>query len=63
VRATLAFHNELEEESNALLAEATGRSIQEIRDASRIDNWLKAPAARDFGLVDHILSHAKSATK
>jgi ATP-dependent Clp protease protease subunit len=63
VRATLAFHNELEEESNALLAKATGRSIQEIRDASRVDNWLKATAARDFGLVDHILSHAKPATQ
>lgn len=63
VRATLAFQSELESESDALLAKATGRSLKEIREASRIDNWMKAVTAREFGLVDHILTHAKPASK
>jgi ATP-dependent Clp protease protease subunit len=63
VRATLAFQSELESESDALLAKATGRSLKEIREASRVDNWMKASRARDFGLVDHVLSGAKPAAR
>lgn len=55
VRATLAFHSEMETECEAMLAEATGHSIEEIRAASRVDNWLRSTAAIDFGLVDHVL--------
>jgi len=58
VRATLAFHSALEGETDELLAAASGRTSEEIRLASRVDNWLKAPAAVEFGLVDHILSAA-----
>jgi ATP-dependent Clp protease protease subunit len=58
VRATLAFQSALESEIEILLAEATGRNVEEIRCSSRVDNWLKAPAAVEFGLVDHILSAA-----
>lgn len=63
VRATLAFQSELESESDALLAKATGRPLKEIREASRIDNWMKASTARQFGLVDHILNQAKPTSK
>ena len=58
VRATLAFHSALEGETDELLAKATGRSSEEIRLASRVDNWMDAVTARDFGLVDHILTAA-----
>jgi len=58
VRATLAFHSALEGETDELLAKATGRTSEEIRLASRVDNWLDAKSARDFGLVDHILNSA-----
>ena len=58
VRATLAFHSALEEETDELLAKATGRTSEEIRLASRVDNWMDAVSARDFGLVDHILTSA-----
>jgi len=58
VRATLAFQSALESEIEILLAEATGKNVDEIRGASRVDNWLKAPAAVEFGLVDHILTAA-----
>ena len=56
VRATLAFQSALEEETEELLAKATGRTSEEIRLASRVDNWMNAKSARDFGLVDHILT-------
>ena len=40
---------------NRILAENTGRSIEEIdRDTER-DNYMDAKAAKDFGLVDEIL--------
>ena len=55
MRATLAFHSELETECEAMLAEATGRGIEEIRAASRVDNWLRSTAAIEFGLVDYVL--------
>ena len=58
LRATLAFQSELENDCDVLLARATGRDIGEIRDASRVDNWMRAEAARDFGLVDHLLEAA-----
>ena len=58
VRATLAFQSALEAETDGLLAAATGRTSEEIRVASRVDNWMNAPAARDFGLVDHLLTAA-----
>ena len=58
VRATLAFHSALEVETDELLAKATGRTSEEIRLASRVDNWMDAVSARDFGLVDHILTSA-----
>jgi ATP-dependent Clp protease protease subunit len=58
VRATLAFHSELEAECEAMLAEATGRNVEEIRAASRVDNWLSSTAAIEFGLVDHQLDAA-----
>lgn len=56
VRATLAFQSAIEAESDDLLSLATGRSTEEIRSSSRVDNWLNAPAAVEFGLVDYILS-------
>lgn len=55
VRATLAFQSELESDCDELLARVTGRDIHSIREASRVDNWMRAEAAREFGLVDHIL--------
>ncbi len=58
VRATLAFQSELEAEIETLLARVCGRSREEIRNASRVDNWMKAQDAIRFGLVDHILASA-----
>lgn len=56
LRATLAFRSKLEAESDRILAYSCGRSEQDIQEASRVDNWMDAEAAKSFGLIDHILS-------
>jgi ATP-dependent Clp protease protease subunit len=56
LRATLAFQSKLDAETDRILARRCGRSEQDIQDASRVDNWMDAEAARSFGLVDHILA-------
>jgi ATP-dependent Clp protease protease subunit len=55
VRATLAYQNELENDCDEILSTVTGRDIAVIREASRVDNWMRAEAAKNFGLVDHVL--------
>lgn len=39
---------------NTILAENTGRNIEEIAAATERDNWLTSEEAKDFGLVDMI---------
>lgn len=40
---------------NDILAEKTGRTIEEIeRDTDR-DNWLDAAAAKEYGLIDKVI--------
>ena len=58
VRATLAYQGELENDCDTLLAAATNRDVEAIREATRVDNWMSAKAAMEFGLVDHILDTA-----
>ncbi len=42
---------------NAILAENTGRPIEEIaRDTDR-DNWMTAEAAKEYGLIDKVITH------
>ena len=55
LRATLAFQTKLEDRVDDLLARCTGRTPEEVREASRVDNWMDARQAKAFGLVDHIL--------
>jgi len=62
VRATLAFHSQLESEVDEILAEVTQRTPEEIRAASRVDNWLSSAAAIDFRLVDYVLDRAPEKT-
>lgn len=40
---------------NAILADNTGRSIQEIAVATERDNYMNAEEAKDFGLIDKII--------
>ncbi len=42
---------------NTILAENTGRPIEEIaRDTDR-DNWMTAEAAKEYGLIDKVIVH------
>jgi len=41
---------------NAILAENTGKNIDEIRDASERDNFMTADEAKEFGLIDSVIS-------
>jgi len=40
---------------NTILAENTGRKVEEIRDASERDNFMTADEAKEFGLIDSVL--------
>lgn len=56
VRATLRYHSELESDCDRILAEACSRKIDEIKNASRVDNWMSADESLKFGLVDHVIA-------
>ena len=43
------------EKLNSILAENTGKTVDEIRDASERDNYMTAEEAKEFGLIDNIL--------
>ena len=42
---------------NRIMAENTGRSIEEVTDACERDNFMTAEEALAFGLVDRVLDH------
>lgn len=43
------------ERLNTILAENTGRSFEEVRDASERDNFMTAEEAKEFGLLDKVI--------
>ena len=43
------------ERLNAILAENTGKSIEEIAAATERDNYMSAKEAADFGLIDKVI--------
>jgi ATP-dependent Clp protease protease subunit len=42
---------------NEIMAENTGKSLEEIEKATERDNWLTAEEAKEFGLIDEVISH------
>ena len=40
---------------NAILAENTGKTVEEIREASERDNFMTAEEAKEFGLIDGVM--------
>jgi len=40
---------------NTILAENTGKSMEEVRDASERDNYMTAEEAKEFGLIDSVI--------
>ena len=47
----------IKERMNRIIAENTGRSIEEVTAACERDNFLSAEEALAFGLVDRVLDH------
>ncbi len=47
----------IKERMNRIMAENTGRSIEEVTAACERDNFLSAEEALAFGLVDRVLDH------
>lgn len=43
------------EKLNRILAENTGKSLDEVAAATERDNWLTAEQAKEFGLIDEII--------
>jgi len=41
---------------NMILAENTGKTVEDIREASERDNFMTAEEAKDFGLIDNVIS-------
>ena len=42
---------------NRIMAEHTGRTIEEVTDACERDNFMTAEEALEFGLIDRIIEH------
>ena len=47
----------IKDKMNRILAENTGRSIEEVTAACERDNFMTAEEARAFGLIDRVLDH------
>ncbi len=43
-----------------LIAEQTGKSVEQIHTDSDRDRWFTAPEALEYGFVDHVVAHAGS---
>jgi ATP-dependent Clp protease protease subunit len=43
-----------------LIADQTGKSVEQIHRDSDRDRWFTAPEALDYGFIDHVVSHAGS---
>ena len=43
------------ERLNSILAENTGKSVEEIREASERDNFMTADEAKEFGIIDSVI--------
>ena len=44
---------------NEILAANTGKTAEEIKEASERDHWMTAAEAQEFGLVDKIITGKK----
>ena len=47
----------IKERMNKILAENTGKSVEQVTDACERDNFMTAEEAQAFGLIDRVLEH------
>ncbi len=48
-------------ELNELQALHTGKSVEQVTADADRDRWFTAPAAQEYGFIDHVISHAAQA--
>ena len=53
----LVIYAASENEMNKILAENTGKSIEQIAADTERDNYLTADEALEYGLVDKVIAH------
>jgi ATP-dependent Clp protease, protease subunit len=51
----------MRERINEILSEATGRSVDQVRDDTDRDYWMTAEEARDYGLLDEVVEARRGA--
>ena len=49
----------IKQQMNTLLAQNTGKSIEQIEKDTDRDNWMTAQQALEYGLIDHIFTTRK----
>ena len=42
---------------NKILADNTGRTVEEIQQDTERDHWFTADEAKEYGLVDQVIHH------
>ena len=47
----------IKERMNKILAENTGKTVEEVTDACERDNFMTAQEAQAFGIIDRVLEH------
>ena len=52
----------IKKQMNELNAEHTGQTVEQIEADADRDKWFTAEAAKDYGLVDHVISRASQAS-
>ena len=45
-----------------LTAQQTGKSVEQVMSDSDRDRWFNAEEAREYGFIDHVVTHAGSVT-
>ncbi len=53
---TYNLYQELQDELFTILSEHTGQTFEQIAKDCNRDNWMKAKVAKEYGLVDEVLS-------
>jgi ATP-dependent Clp protease, protease subunit len=44
-----------------LIADRSGKSVEQVREDAERDRWFSAQEAKDYGLVDHVITNAREA--
>ena len=47
----------IKERMNRILAENTGKSVEEVTEACERDNFMTSQEAMDFGIIDRVIDH------